>query len=224
LPHTRRAEDVVVQERRRVHEFHRRSQPHMPLAAVAAQLGGGDRQHRAQPLAAGVDEMVGELGDQLDVGYRLVQDDAVDGLHVLGDDLQQRLQALCGIPRLFEWDDDAQGVSPCGVRSIRISGTATGQSSPHGCDRGQRPQIRCAAMRELLRSNDTVLIGFAQSVLRQAGIASFVADQYMSVVEGSIGAFPRRLQVADGDWATARGALAEAGLADWLIEDGDARP
>jgi hypothetical protein len=79
-------------------------------------------------------------------------------------------------------------------------------------------------MRELLRSNDTVLIGFAQSVLRQAGIASFVADQYMSVVEGSIGAFPRRLQVADGDWATARGALAEAGLADWLIEDGDARP
>jgi len=35
-------------------------------------------------------------------------------------------------------------------------------------------------MRELLHSNDTVLIGFAQSVLRQAGIASFVADQYMS--------------------------------------------
>ena len=32
-------------------------------------------------------------------------------------------------------------------------------------------------MRELLRSNDAVLIGFAQSVLRQAGIASFVADQ-----------------------------------------------
>jgi hypothetical protein len=79
-------------------------------------------------------------------------------------------------------------------------------------------------MRELLRSNDAVLIGFAQSVLRQAGIASFVADQYMSVVEGSIGAFPRRLQVADADWTAARRALAEAGLADWLIEDGDARP
>jgi hypothetical protein len=79
-------------------------------------------------------------------------------------------------------------------------------------------------MRELLRSNDPVLIGFAQSVLRQAGIASFVADQYMSVVEGSISAFPRRLQVADGDCTAARHALAEAGLADWLIEDGDARP
>ena len=77
-------------------------------------------------------------------------------------------------------------------------------------------------MRELLRSNDPVLIGFAQSVLRQVGIASFVADQFMSVVEGSIGAFPRRLQVADGDRAPARRALIEAGLENWLIEDGDA--
>ena len=62
-------------------------------------------------------------------------------------------------------------------------------------------------MREVLRSNDAVLIGFAQSVLRQAGIACFVADQYMSVVEGSIGAFPRRLLVGDGDWAAAHAAL-----------------
>ena len=78
-------------------------------------------------------------------------------------------------------------------------------------------------MRELLRSNDAVLIDFAQSVLRQAGIASFVADQYMSVVEGSIGAFPRRLQVGDEDWAAAYRALSEAGLDAWLIQDGDAR-
>jgi hypothetical protein len=78
-------------------------------------------------------------------------------------------------------------------------------------------------MREILRSNDAVLINFAQSVLRQAGIATFVADQYMSVVEGSIGAFPRRLQVGDEDWAAAYRALSEAGLDAWLIQDGDAR-
>ena len=78
-------------------------------------------------------------------------------------------------------------------------------------------------MRELLRSNDAVVISFAQSVLRQAGIASFVADQYMSVVEGSIGAFPRRLLVGDADWAAARRALREAGLEVWLVEDGEAR-
>ena len=76
-------------------------------------------------------------------------------------------------------------------------------------------------MRELLRSNDAVLIGFAQSVLRQAGIASFVADQYISVVEGSIGAFPRRLQVGNADWAAARLALRDAGLEAWLVEDGE---
>jgi hypothetical protein len=77
-------------------------------------------------------------------------------------------------------------------------------------------------MREVLRSNDAVLIGFAQSVLRQAGIASFVADRHMSVVEGSIGAFPRRLQVGDADWAAARLALGAAGLEAWLIKDGEA--
>ena len=78
-------------------------------------------------------------------------------------------------------------------------------------------------MRELLRSNDAVLINFAQSVLRQAGIASFIADQYMSVLEGSIGAFPRRLQVGDEDWAVAYRTLGEAGLEAWLIKDGEAR-
>src|SRR6187200_797678 len=89
-----------------------------------------------------------------------------------------------------------------------IAGRDKGQSSPLACDRGRRPRFgpilgRSGAMRELLRSNDAVLIDFAQSVLRQAGIASFVADQYMSVVEGSIGAFPRRLQVGAEDWARA---------------------
>ena len=65
--------------------------------------------------------MMRELGDQLDVGHRLVEDDAVDRLHILGDDVEQRLQALCGIPRLFEWDDDAQDVlSSTGVRLIPV--------------------------------------------------------------------------------------------------------
>ena len=54
------------------------------------------RQHRPQPLAAGIDEVMGQLGDQLDVGDRLVEDDAVDRLHVAGDDVEQRLQAFRG--------------------------------------------------------------------------------------------------------------------------------
>ncbi|KAB2915281.1 MAG: DUF2007 domain-containing protein [Hyphomicrobiaceae bacterium] len=79
-------------------------------------------------------------------------------------------------------------------------------------------------MLELLRSNDAVLISFAESILRQAGIASVVADQHISVVEGSIGAFPRRLLVSSEDGAAARRVLAEAGLDTWLVGDGEAGP
>jgi hypothetical protein len=75
-------------------------------------------------------------------------------------------------------------------------------------------------MHELLRSNDAVLISFAESLLRQAGIGSLVADQHMSVIEGSIGAFPRRLLVQADDAATARQVLSEAGLDGWLVNDG----
>jgi len=75
-------------------------------------------------------------------------------------------------------------------------------------------------MREVLRSNDSVVVSFAQAVLQQVGIANFVADQHMSVAEGSIGAFPRRLMVDSPDWAAARRRLAEAGLDAWLFNDG----
>ena len=78
-------------------------------------------------------------------------------------------------------------------------------------------------MRDLLRSNDAVLINFAQSLLRQAGIDFHLADQHMSVLEGSIGAFPRRIQVGEDDWAAARRTLGEAGLDAWLIGDGETR-
>jgi hypothetical protein len=67
-------------------------------------------------------------------------------------------------------------------------------------------------MAELIRSNDIVLIGFAESVLEDAGIPVWVADQHMSAMEGMIGVFGRRLLVPD-DWAPrARRVLAEAGL------------
>jgi hypothetical protein len=77
-------------------------------------------------------------------------------------------------------------------------------------------------MHELLRSNDAVLISFAEAMLRQAGIGSMVADQHISVIEGSIGAFPRRLLVTADDAASARRVLAEAGLDSWLVTDGGA--
>ncbi|HEU4379621.1 MAG TPA: DUF2007 domain-containing protein [Hyphomicrobiaceae bacterium] len=75
-------------------------------------------------------------------------------------------------------------------------------------------------MHELLRSNDAVLISFAESLLRQAGIGCLVADQHISVIEGSIGAFPRRLLVHADDAPAARQVLTEAGLDGALLTDG----
>ncbi len=78
------------------------------------------------------------------------------------------------------------------------------------------------AMREVLRSNDAVVISFAQAILKELGIANFVADQHISVAEGSIGVFPRRLLVDTEDVLAARRALTEAGLEIWLVGLGEA--
>ncbi len=74
-------------------------------------------------------------------------------------------------------------------------------------------------MVELIRSNDIVLIGFARSLLEQAEIPVLVADEHMSLMEGSIGAFARRLLVPDDLGPQARRILTDAGLAAELRDD-----
>jgi hypothetical protein len=65
-------------------------------------------------------------------------------------------------------------------------------------------------MAELLRTNDPVLLSFAEAVLREAGFQPLVADTHMSILDGSIGALPRRLLVPDEVEAEARAILDEA--------------
>ena len=67
-------------------------------------------------------------------------------------------------------------------------------------------------MTELLRSNDMVLLSWVEVYLRDAGIESVLLDQNISVLEGSIGAFNRRLMVLDDDEARARALLQEADI------------
>ena len=67
-------------------------------------------------------------------------------------------------------------------------------------------------MVEILKTNDLVLLSYVQHVLAEAGIEAMVFDGYMSAVEGSIGAFPRRVMVADEDVAAARRALGNIAL------------
>jgi hypothetical protein len=68
-------------------------------------------------------------------------------------------------------------------------------------------------MKELLRTNDAVRLSFLQSLLKDSGIDSLVLDHHTSVVEGSIGAIPRRLMVAQQDYHRACSVLAGAGEA-----------
>jgi hypothetical protein len=66
-------------------------------------------------------------------------------------------------------------------------------------------------MHILVKSNNSIRLGFLQALLRDAGIESVLLDQHISAVEGGIGAFPRRLAVRDEDAAEARRILREAG-------------
>jgi len=66
-------------------------------------------------------------------------------------------------------------------------------------------------MKELLRTNDVVRLSWLQALLGDSGIESLILDHHMSLVEGSIGAIPRRLVVAERDFKQACALLAAAG-------------
>jgi hypothetical protein len=74
-------------------------------------------------------------------------------------------------------------------------------------------------MRELVRTNDAVLVSAVGALLDGAGIAHVVLDQNMSVLEGSIGILPRRILVAEDQARAARQLLVDAGLAHELRAD-----
>ena len=67
-------------------------------------------------------------------------------------------------------------------------------------------------MIELIRTNDVVTLSLAESLMKDAGIHCLVADQSMSVMEGSLGLLQRRLLVEEGRSDEARSILREAGL------------
>jgi hypothetical protein len=75
-------------------------------------------------------------------------------------------------------------------------------------------------LREIVRTNDAVLISAIEALLKAANIAHMIVDQNMSVLEGSIGIFPRRILVEDDQVAAARRLLGDAGLGNELRPDG----
>lgn len=74
-------------------------------------------------------------------------------------------------------------------------------------------------MREIVRTNDPVLVSVIEALLEGAGIEHLALDHNMSVMEGSIGVLPRRILVPDDRIAQARQLLKDAGLAHELRSD-----
>ncbi|MFM1813656.1 MAG: hypothetical protein RLZ98_351 [Pseudomonadota bacterium] len=73
-------------------------------------------------------------------------------------------------------------------------------------------------MREIIRTNDPVVLSFAEGLLKEAELYPMIADDNISVMEGSIGAFPKRLLVHDEVYREARDILIEAGLGQWILD------
>ena len=63
-----------------------------------------------------------------------------------------------------------------------------------------------------MRTNDPVALSFAESLMKDAGIFAIIADQGMSILEGSLGILQRRLLVDSERADEARRILTDAGL------------
>ncbi|PQA85612.1 DUF2007 domain-containing protein [Hyphococcus luteus] len=69
-------------------------------------------------------------------------------------------------------------------------------------------------MKELVRTNNPALLSFVQSLLSEAEIEFLLADQHASIMDGSIGALPRRILVPDDDFEDAKRIMREADIGD----------
>lgn len=74
-------------------------------------------------------------------------------------------------------------------------------------------------MREIVRSNDAVLLNFIVVLLRDAGLSPHLADEHVSAMEGSIGALPRRILIDSDNLTKAKRVLTEADMSQWISTD-----
>lgn len=70
-------------------------------------------------------------------------------------------------------------------------------------------------MRELIRTNDLVVLSCAQALLEEEGLASIVLDEHTGAALGLVN---RRLMVEDGDYHWALRALRNGGLGSFIYD------
>lgn len=85
--------------------------------------------------------------------------------------------------------------------------------------RGLFQRQEMVVLRELVRTNDAVLVSAVGALLDGANIHHLVLDSNMSIMDGSLGVLPRRILVHDDDNLAARRLLTDAGLAHELRDD-----
>lgn len=66
-------------------------------------------------------------------------------------------------------------------------------------------------MRELVRTQDVVLVSFLTSLLSDEGIEAVVMDGDTAVIHGSLGIAERRIMVLAEDYSRARRLLEDSG-------------
>jgi Putative prokaryotic signal transducing protein len=73
-------------------------------------------------------------------------------------------------------------------------------------------------MRDLVTTNDPVLLSYLLVLLEGAGIEAVVFDGNMSAVQGTLGAVAQRLAVPTERWEAARRLLVDADLGQWMVK------
>jgi Putative prokaryotic signal transducing protein len=101
-----------------------------------------------------------------------------------------------------------------GLSAMAPGGPARGQAG-----KGYHGAWEELSVKEILRTNDAVLVSAVEALLTGAGIPHVILDRNMSVLEGSLGILPSRIVVDDDFSRSARRLLEEAGLARELRPD-----
>ena len=120
--HLAAVDHIVVEQRRGVHELHRRREFYVAVARVAVELRHGDGQHRTKPFSPGADQVVRDLRDHRHFRPGPRQDHRIDPLHVAGDQIDQRVDRGRGMA--FERNDDGQSTLRAGFLAKNFGRTA----------------------------------------------------------------------------------------------------
>jgi hypothetical protein len=110
---------------------------------------------------------------------------------------------------MLQSDSLAQAHSLVGRGAARLPARPCREILPMTRREPEKPE---KSLRELVRTNDPVLISFLEALLKSEGIGHVVLDQNMSILDGSLGILPRRVMVENSRHASAVLLLKEAGL------------